>query len=342
MLITLSAIQRTIAGRDARSSAARVCSQHSANAPPQLVFPHRAKVFPAQDRARYPLPLLHRVAAVLRLPQVAQLRRDACRRVMRQLGQLLKRQPRFALPRAQHYVAEHVALSSPNDALKSPTSRFSHYRLLSRRDSLFSGDLFFERRPRLFTFLIVRMIRRPSRAVRVLVIAGAGAACTHRPPLARGVARKSSDIFSASSSTMVPSPAFSTVFPIITHTICWTLITVLLLYGGRTEEAQVICPRTQPPWEFLLSASRNSLQSYELSRLSHASNLRKEIAALLDQWMEENSAAMLARWLIEQRERPPLAQETSGAGELPQRGHAASDNVLPDRAISPPANCGPA
>src|ERR1700756_4629231 len=51
--------------------------------------------------------------------------------------------------------------------------------------------------------------------------------------------------------------------------------------------------RISPPWEFLLSASRNSLQSYELSRLSHASNLRKEITALVDQWVEENSSAML-------------------------------------------------
>jgi len=45
--------------------------------------------------------------------------------------------------------------------------------------------------------------------------------------------------------------------------------------------------KTQPPWEFLLSASRNSLQSYELSRLSHAANLRKEITQLLDSWLEE-------------------------------------------------------
>jgi len=50
--------------------------------------------------------------------------------------------------------------------------------------------------------------------------------------------------------------------------------------------------KTQPPWEFLLSASRNSLQSYELSRLSHAANLRKEITQLLDSWLEENTAAM--------------------------------------------------
>ena len=66
---------------------------------------------------------------------------------------------------------------------------------------------------------------------------------------------------------------------------------------------------TQPPWEFLLSASRNSLQSFELSRLAHAANLRKEITALIDQWMEENAAAMLARWLLEQRERSARAPD---------------------------------
>jgi hypothetical protein len=101
--------------------------------------------------------------------------------------------------------------------------------------------------------------------------------------------------------------------------------------------------KTQPPWEFLLSASRNSLQSYELSRLSHASNLRKEIGALLDQWMEENSAAMLARWLMEQRERPSPAQEVATPGEPSTRSaHTASDNVFPDRSIPPPENRGAA
>jgi hypothetical protein len=89
-----------------------------------------------------------------------------------------------------------------------------------------------------------------------------------------------------------------------------------------------IC-KISPPWEFLLSASRNSLQSYELSRLSHASNLRKEIAALVDQWVEENSSAMLARWLMEHREREtplvePPAPQTGAAGAT------ASDNFLSD------------
>ena len=97
--------------------------------------------------------------------------------------------------------------------------------------------------------------------------------------------------------------------------------------------------RTQPPWEFLLSASRNSLQSYELSRLSHAANLRKEIGALLDQWIEENSSAMLARWLMEQRERPQQARgETVAGGSSPKDGSTVSDNFFADRSVAPCAS----
>jgi len=95
--------------------------------------------------------------------------------------------------------------------------------------------------------------------------------------------------------------------------------------------------RTQPPWEFLLTASRNTLQSYEISRLNLAANLRKEIASLLDQWMEENSAALLARWLMEQRERTVLAHEAGAASEAPNSAPVeepvVSDNLLPDRGV---------
>ena len=96
--------------------------------------------------------------------------------------------------------------------------------------------------------------------------------------------------------------------------------------------------RPQAPWEFLLSASRTTLQSYELSRLAHAANLRKEIGELLDQYMEESTSAMLARWLIEQRERSVLAPATlatpdadASASVASHNGNGASDNVLADR-----------
>ena len=96
--------------------------------------------------------------------------------------------------------------------------------------------------------------------------------------------------------------------------------------------------RPQAPWEFLLSASRTTLQSYELSRLAHASNLRKEIADLLDQWLEENSSAMLARWLIEQSQRSVLAAENPSAVETAgSDGHSVSDNLFADRLVPPRA-----
>jgi hypothetical protein len=105
--------------------------------------------------------------------------------------------------------------------------------------------------------------------------------------------------------------------------------------------------KTQPPWEFLLSASRNSLQSYELSRLSHAANLRKEITQLLDSWLEENAAAMLARWLMDQRGRPaPPMEDTTASNESSEpesrrtNGHAASDNIFAESAPAPAANRG--
>ncbi|HTP69226.1 MAG TPA: hypothetical protein VMJ35_10020 [Dongiaceae bacterium] len=95
--------------------------------------------------------------------------------------------------------------------------------------------------------------------------------------------------------------------------------------------------RTQAPWEFLLSASRNTLQSYELSRLAHAANLRKEMLTIFDQWLEESTAANLARWLIEQRE---LAVHSHSDESVPAEspsgnGHRASDNFLVDRLVPP-------
>jgi hypothetical protein len=58
--------------------------------------------------------------------------------------------------------------------------------------------------------------------------------------------------------------------------------------------------RFTPPLDYLQAASRASLQSFELTRLNHAANLRQEIATLIDQWIQETSEAMLARWMLDQ------------------------------------------
>jgi len=66
--------------------------------------------------------------------------------------------------------------------------------------------------------------------------------------------------------------------------------------------------RIAPPWDYLHDASITSLESYELSRLNHAANIRREIAALLDQWIEDSSQALLARWVREDRLLPSGAR----------------------------------
>lgn len=63
--------------------------------------------------------------------------------------------------------------------------------------------------------------------------------------------------------------------------------------------------RLRPPLDYLREASPASLEGFELSRLNHAANLRREIGALIDQWITETSEAMLARWMIENRRTAP-------------------------------------
>jgi hypothetical protein len=69
--------------------------------------------------------------------------------------------------------------------------------------------------------------------------------------------------------------------------------------------------RITPPLDYLQAASRASLQSFELTRLNHAANLRNEIAALIDQWIQETSEALLARWMLENRSATPPASSQS-------------------------------
>lgn len=98
---------------------------------------------------------------------------------------------------------------------------------------------------------------------------------------------------------------------------------------------------TQPPWEFLLSASKNSLQSFELSRLSHAANIRKEIGALLDQWMDDHTNATLARLLLQERERSAREPDLRpGRESRDSAAHSVSDNFLTDRTVPLTENTG--
>ena len=97
----------------------------------------------------------------------------------------------------------------------------------------------------------------------------------------------------------------------------------------------------EPPWEFLLSASKNSLQNFELSRLSNAANLRKEIVALVDQWLADQASATVARLLLEERERAAQLRAAPFGGAKPDlEAPRVSDNFFADRSVSQHCNGG--
>src|ERR1700687_3160008 len=55
----------------------------------------------------------------------------------------------------------------------------------------------------------------------------------------------------------------------------------------------------EPPIKYLRNCSENSLRQYELSKLEHVSNLRRELRVLWEEMIEESALALLARWMVE-------------------------------------------
>ena len=56
---------------------------------------------------------------------------------------------------------------------------------------------------------------------------------------------------------------------------------------------------TRPPLDYLLACSEAGLESFEMSRLNRIANLRRELRDVLDEWMEAEVNARIARWLLE-------------------------------------------
>ena|SRR5579863_6007688 len=86
--------------------------------------------------------------------------------------------------------------------------------------------------------------------------------------------------------------------------------------------------RFTPPLDYLQAASRASLQSFELTRLNHAANLRQEIATLIDQWIQETSEAMLARWMLDHHK--ALQPSSISPSELVRTFVDPAATLLPD------------
>ncbi len=58
---------------------------------------------------------------------------------------------------------------------------------------------------------------------------------------------------------------------------------------------------TRPPLDYLAHCSQESLESVELSRLNLAANLRKEFQEILNEWIESEVDARLARTILDWR-----------------------------------------
>ncbi|MGB8592700.1 MAG: hypothetical protein WA755_04550 [Candidatus Acidiferrales bacterium] len=61
----------------------------------------------------------------------------------------------------------------------------------------------------------------------------------------------------------------------------------------------------KPPFHYLGTCSKISLESFELSRLNRVANLRRELQETADEWIEAEVEARLARWLLEHRRGDP-------------------------------------
>jgi len=74
-----------------------------------------------------------------------------------------------------------------------------------------------------------------------------------------------------------------------------------------------------PPVEYLRQCSSTSLRYFEISKLEHVANLRRELTVLLEEMTEESALALFARWMIDKRCEPP---EAAAGGRATKAGAA--------------------
>lgn len=58
---------------------------------------------------------------------------------------------------------------------------------------------------------------------------------------------------------------------------------------------------SRTPFDYLAGCSKPGLESFELSRLNQVANLRKELREVVEEWIEAEVQARLARWILERR-----------------------------------------
>jgi hypothetical protein len=100
---------------------------------------------------------------------------------------------------------------------------------------------------------------------------------------------------------------------------------------------------TRPPLEYLATCSKVALESFELSRLGEASNLRKEVQQILQGWIDTEVDARLARWILDTKQSQARGELQAAMGQpvplkqldlsfLPLNGAQTSDDRMEPKA----------
>src|SRR6266849_2996792 len=82
----------------------------------------------------------------------------------------------------------------------------------------------------------------------------------------------------------------------------------------------------RPVVTFLMGCSKSSLESFELARLNQIANLRKELRDLVDNWVNAEVEARLARMILDERrnqDQTALLFSDPSSESLPRRVAAA-------------------
>ena len=96
---------------------------------------------------------------------------------------------------------------------------------------------------------------------------------------------------------------------------------------------------TRPPLDYLVTCSQMSLESVELSRLNLASNLRKEFQQILEEWIDSEVDARLARSVLEwRRAQSSAASVRKHEPPKPSQFQQLAIAFLPEPAESPAGN----
>ncbi|MGH9692345.1 MAG: hypothetical protein ACRD4C_14915 [Candidatus Acidiferrales bacterium] len=102
---------------------------------------------------------------------------------------------------------------------------------------------------------------------------------------------------------------------------------------------------THPPLDYLTTSSKATLESFELSRLARSANLRKELRQILEEWVDAEVDARMARCILDCRraqdcDPPASARQISIPADLQQFGmpflpaQNESEKPLPEAAAS--------